>query len=85
MKRTHLIYLALILSALTIAGTLAGCGKPAGDETGTTAANGTAAPDQSQPAETKLLPDLADTVWDRDFRILPTIIPGPASSFTRRM
>lgn len=70
MKRTHLIYLALILSALTIAGTLAGCGKPAGDETGTTAANGTAVPDQSQPAETKLLPDLADTVWDRDFRIL---------------
>ena len=70
MKRTTVMTLAFILSALMIAGTLAGCGKPAGGEEDTTAAVVTEAPEQTQPEETKLQPDLDDTVWDREFRIL---------------
>ena len=70
MKRINLMTLAVILSLLMIAGTLAGCGKPTGGEEDTTAANVTTAPDQSQPAETKLQPNLPDTFWDREFRIL---------------
>ena len=72
MKRTPLMIIAVILSALIIAGTLAGCGKPANDNETTTAVAtvDAASTDQTQPEETKLQPDLADTVWDRDFRIL---------------
>ncbi len=70
MKRINLMTLAVILSLLMIAGTLAGCGKPTGGEEDTTATNVTTAPDQSQPAETKLQPNLPDTFWDREFRIL---------------
>ena len=70
MKRTTVMTLAVILSLLMIAGTLAGCGKPTGGEEDTTAAGVTGAPDQTQPADTKLQPNIPDTVWDRDFRIL---------------
>lgn len=73
MKRTPLMILAAVLAALMISGTLAGCGKPAGgneDITTVAATVDTAATEESTPEETKLQPDLADFVWNRDFRIL---------------
>ena len=72
MKRTTLTAVSAALALLMIAGALAGCAKTADVEDATTPASAeiTTAPEESTPEETKLQPDLAETVWDREFRIL---------------
>ena len=71
MKRTTLTAVSAALALLMIAGALAGCAKTADVEDVTTpAAEVSTVPEESTPEETKLRPDLAETVWDREFRIL---------------